>query len=120
MSKWFDLVQSECSKVCYYQPKNQQPKFCAIFSQNSIQLRTLVQKLIHSHFTRGVWRTTYGIYFFGKRTEKFNTNLVLIFFSYSVVLQEYWPLKESGIPLKPVIGGLRIVALSTSSHEQTQ
>ena len=36
--KWCSLVHSECSKVSYYQPKNQlffiinqQPKFCAIF-----------------------------------------------------------------------------------------
>ena len=27
---------------------------------------------------------------------------------------------ESSIPLKPVLGGVRIVALSISSHEQTQ
>ena len=40
MIKWCDLVDSECSKVCYYQPKNQQffriinqqhPKFFVIF-----------------------------------------------------------------------------------------
>ena len=24
-------MHSECSKISYYQPKNQQPKFCAIF-----------------------------------------------------------------------------------------
>ena len=29
--KWCGLVHSECPKVCYYQPKDQQPKFCAIF-----------------------------------------------------------------------------------------
>ena len=36
------------------------------------------------------------------------------------VLQEYGVLTESRIPLKPVLGGVRIVALSISSHEQTQ
>ena len=37
-----------------------------------------------------------------------------------LVLQEYWGPTESRIPLKPVPGGVRIVALSISSHEQTQ
>ena len=39
-----------------------------------------------------------------------------------LVLQEYWVLTESRILLKPVLGGVRIiiVALSISSHEQTQ
>ena len=36
------------------------------------------------------------------------------------VLQEYWVLTDSRIPLKPVLGGVRIVALSINSHEQTQ
>ena len=34
-------------------------------------------------------------------------------------LKEYWVLAENRIPLKPVLGGVRIVALSISSHEQT-
>ena len=37
-----------------------------------------------------------------------------------LVLKEYWVLTESRIPLKPVLGDVRIVALSISSHEQTQ
>ena len=37
-----------------------------------------------------------------------------------LVLQEYWVLTESRIPLKPVLGSVRIVALSIRSHEQTQ
>ena len=37
-----------------------------------------------------------------------------------LVLQEYWVLTESRIQLKPVLGGVRIVAISISSHEQTQ
>ena len=36
-----------------------------------------------------------------------------------LVFQAYWVLTESRIPLKPVLGGVRIVALSNSSHEQT-
>ena len=43
----------------------------------------------------------------------------LIFF-YILVLQEYWVLTESRIPLKPVLGGTRNVALPISSHKQTQ
>ena len=39
---------------------------------------------------------------------------------YILVLQEYWALMESRIPLKLVPGGVIIVALSISSHEQTQ
>ena len=35
-------------------------------------------------------------------------------------LQEYWVITESRVPLKPVLRGVRIVALSISSHEQTQ
>ena len=46
-------------------------------------------------------------------------DIVLIFF-HILVLQEYWSLKESKILLKPVLGGVRIVALSISSHGQTQ
>ena len=45
-------------------------------------------------------------------------NIVLIFF-HVLVLQEYWVLTESRIPLKLVLGGVRIVALSSSSREQT-
>ena len=36
------------------------------------------------------------------------------------VLLEYWVLTESRIPLKPVLVVMRIVALSISSHKQTQ
>ena len=43
----------------------------------------------------------------------------LLFF-HILVLLEYWVLKESRIPLKPVLGGVRIVALSISSHDPTQ
>ena len=39
-----------------------------------------------------------------------------IFFNV-LVLQEYWVLRESRILLKPVLGGVRIVALSISSHK---
>ena len=45
--------------------------------------------------------------------------LVLIFF-HILVLQEYLVLMKSRILLKPVLGGLRIVSHSISSHEQTQ
>ena len=45
---------------------------------------------------------------------------MLIFF-HILVLQEYWVLTESRIPLKTVIGDVRIVALSIScSNEQTK
>ena len=37
-----------------------------------------------------------------------------------LVLGEYWVLTESRILLKPVLDGARIVALSISSHKQTQ
>ena len=46
-------------------------------------------------------------------------DIVLLFF-HILVLQEYLVLKESRIPVKPVLGGVKIVALSISSHEQTQ
>ena len=45
-------------------------------------------------------------------------DIVLIIF-HNMVLQEYRVLTESRIPLKLVLGGVRIVALSISSHEQT-
>ena len=44
---------------------------------------------------------------------------MLIFF-HILVLREYWVLTVGIIPLKPVLGGVRIVAFSISSHEQTQ
>ena len=37
-----------------------------------------------------------------------------------LVRQENWVLTESRIPLKPVLGGVRIVTLCISSHEQTK
>ena len=43
--------------------------------------------------------------------------MVLIFF-HILVLQEYWVLTESRIPLKAVLRGMRIVALSISSHNR--
>ena len=46
-------------------------------------------------------------------------DIVLIFF-HILDLQEYWVLRESRIPLKPVLRGVRIVALSISSHEKIQ
>ena len=39
---------------------------------------------------------------------------------YVLVLQEYLVLTENRIPLKTALGGVRVVALSISSHEQTQ
>ena len=45
--------------------------------------------------------------------------IVLIFF-HILVPREYWGLTESRIPLNPVLGGMRIVALYISYHEQTQ
>ena len=41
-------------------------------------------------------------------------------FFHTLVLQEYLVLTESRIPLKPVLWGVRIVALYICSHEQTQ
>ena len=46
--------------------------------------------------------------------------LKLVDIFHILVLQEYWVLGEGGVPLKPVLGGMIIVALSISSHEQTQ
>ena len=47
-------------------------------------------------------------------------DIVLKFF-HILVLQEYWVLSESRIQLKSVlVGGVIILALSISSHEQTQ
>ena len=46
-------------------------------------------------------------------------SLKLMFF-HILVLKEYWVLTERRIPRKPVLGGVKIVALSISTHEQTQ
>ena len=46
-------------------------------------------------------------------------DIVLIFF-HILVLQEYWVLTESRISFKPVLVGVRIVALRISSHKQTK
>ena len=40
-------------------------------------------------------------------------------FFHILVFWEYWFLTKSRITLMPVLGGVRIVALSISSHEQT-
>ena len=48
------------------------------------------------------------------------TSIYCCYFFHILVLQEYWILKESIMPLKPVLVGMRIVALSIRSHEQTQ
>ena len=52
-------------------------------------------------------------------TDQTLHRFVLIFF-HTLVLQEYCHLTESRIPLKPVLGGVRTVALSISSYAQTQ
>ena len=44
-------------------------------------------------------------------------DIVLVFFRI-LVLKEYLVLAKSTIQLKPVLGGVRIDALSISSHEQ--
>ena len=49
-----------------------------------------------------------------------HTHLLFLICFHILVLQEYWVLTESRIPLKPLLGGVRIVALSFSSYEQTQ
>ena len=46
-------------------------------------------------------------------------DIVLIFFQ-TLVFQEYWVLVESRVPLKPMLGGVRIFVLSISSHDKTQ
>ena len=45
-------------------------------------------------------------------------DIVLILF-HILILQENWVLAETSIPLKPLLAGVRIVALSISSHEHT-
>ena len=50
----------------------------------------------------------------------FYTDFIVLIFFHILVLQQYWVLMESRIPLKPVLRGIRIVALSISSYEQTQ
>ena len=56
---------------------------------------------------------------FDSRQDLYIADIVLIFF-YILVLQEYWVLAEIRIPLKLVLEGMRIVALSITSHEQNQ
>ena len=53
-----------------------------------------------------------------KRMTGYNQhlNIVLIFF-HILVIKEYWALMESRILLKLVLGDVRIVELSVSSHE---
>ena len=45
--------------------------------------------------------------------EIFSTVIII---QEELVLEEYWVLMESRIPLKPVLGSVRIVGLSISSH----
>ena len=54
------------------------------------------------------------------RCEQWLTSRKGLIFFHILVLQVYWDLTESRIPLKPVLGGVRIVALVIISHEQTQ
>ena len=44
----------------------------------------------------------------------------LVYLFSNLVLHEYWVLTESRLLLELVPGGVRIVALSISSNEQTQ
>ena len=44
------------------------------------------------------------------------TSIKSSYFFHILVLQEYWVLMESRMPLKPVLGDERIVALSINSH----
>ena len=61
-----------------------------------------------SFFRRGLANS--GVYF--------SPNIDIFF--HILVLQEYRVLIKSRIQLKPVLGGVRMAALSISSHEQTQ
>ena len=45
---------------------------------------------------------------------------IVLRFSHILAIWKYFVLAESTIPLKPVVGGVRIVELSIRSHEQTQ
>ena len=45
-------------------------------------------------------------------------DIVLIFFFHILVIQEYWVQRNSRMLFKPVLRGIRIVALSLSSHDQ--
>ena len=46
-------------------------------------------------------------------------NIVLIFY-HILIIPEHWVLPKSRIPAQLVLGGVRIVAPSISSHEQAQ
>ena len=52
--------------------------------------------------------------------EKIGAFIYSVDIFHVLVLQELWVLMESRIRLKPVQGGVKIVALSISSKEQTQ
>ena len=39
---------------------------------------------------------------------------IVLILIHTLVLQEYWVLAESRIPLKPAIGGVRIIALESA------
>ena len=70
----------------------------------------------------GVCKTshcTLNIDYINVRGEVLPILLVLIFF-HILFLQKYWVLTESRIRLKPVLGGVRIVAHSNNSYGQTQ
>ena len=56
----------------------------------------------------------------GVGKTSFRTSIQCWFYNRILVLREYCVLTESRILLTPVLGGVRIVALSVSSHEQTQ
>ena len=45
---------------------------------------------------------------------------IVFIFSHILAIREYWVLTDSTIPLKPVLGDVRIAVLSNISHEQTQ
>ena len=69
---------------------------------------------VYLEVATAVVNTVWSWYNFSPRIDK-----VLIFF-HNLVFQEYWVLTESRIPIKPMLRGVRIVAISISSHEQTQ
>ena len=85
-----------------------------------VQFKSIFRKSRDPHQTPRFVTSDNGLHCLYMTHEKASSciDIVLIFF-HILVLLEYWVLTESRIPLKPVLGDVRIVALFISLHEQT-
>ena len=88
-------------------------KLFSFSTQLTIKFQLLIKTKILKDKECSCFQTLRCCFYFA---DKFHAQLISAW--KWLILREYWVLKESKIPLKPVLGGVIIAAISISSHDQ--